>query len=166
MDTPIISSHQGRVDERSLGDSYLKFQLTPKTPAILAMEYMQEVLIVPNRRITPMPNMAECILGLLNRRNRVLCAIDLAQMLKLQPLDLHPQQYNVVIVRVGQVPLGLVVQEIHGAARFAPESIQPSTGLVTSFLSAYLHGCILQNQEILLVLNAAAIVSSPLLRNN
>lgn len=165
MDTPIIPSPLNQED-KSLGDSYLKFQLTSQTPAILAMEYIQEVLVVPAARITLMPNVPECVLGLLNRRNRVLWVIDLAQMLKLQPPEINPQQYNVVIIRVGQLPLGLIVYEISGVARFKTEDIQSDKGLFTSFLNTYLDGCIMQNKEILLVLNAKAIIYSPLLHNS
>lgn len=160
MDTPILTS-QINQEDKSLGDSYLKFHLDPQTPAILAMEHVQEVLLIPPRRITPMPNMPECVLGLINRHNRVVWGIDLAQMLSLQPLSTNAQHYNVVIVKVGKSPLGLVVQEVKGLTRFTPDSIQAPTGLVNSFLTSYLHGCILQQQEVLLVLNAKAIMVSP-----
>lgn len=165
MDTPIIAPHLNQVD-RTLGDTYLKFQLEQQTPAILSMEHAQEVLIVPAGRITPMPNMPECVLGLLNRRNRVLWVIDLAQMLQLQPLDTNVQQYHIVIIRVGQVPLGLVVQEVKGVTRFTLDCIQSPMGLVTSGLTPYVHGCILQQKEIILVLDAEAIVHSPILHSD
>jgi twitching motility protein PilI len=137
-----------------------------ETAAILSIEYAQEVLIVPVGRITPMPNMPNCVLGLLNRRNRVLWVIDLGQMLNLQPLNTNAQQYNIAIIQVEQVPLGLVVQEVKGVTRFTPGCIQSPQGIVTSGIMPYLHGCILQQKEILLVLNAEAIVSSPILHNN
>lgn len=165
MDTSIIVPQMNQIDT-TLGNTYLRFYLEHQTPAILSMEYAQEVLIVPVGRITPMPNMAECVLGLLNWRNRVLWAIDLAQMLNLQPLDTTAQQYHMAIIRVGQVPLGLVVQEVKGVTQFTPDCIQSPMGLVTSGLMPYLHGCILQENEILLVLNAEAIVHSPILHSN
>lgn len=165
MDTPILASHLNQVD-RTLGDTYLKFQLEQQTPAILSMEQAQEVIIVPAGRITPMPNMPECVLGLLNRRNRVLWVIDLAQMLQLQPLDTNVQQYHIVILRAGQGPLGLVVQEVKGVTRFTLDCIQSPMGLVTSGLTPYVQGCILQHKEIILVLDAEAIVHSPILHSD
>lgn len=165
MDNPILAPHLNQVD-RTESDTYLRFQLDRQTPAIVSMEHTQEVLVVPFRRITPMPNMPKCVLGLLNWRNRVLWVIDLAQMLKLQPLDTTAQQYHMAIIRVGQVPLALVVQEVKGVTRFTPDCIQSPLGLVTSGLMPYLHGCILQQKEILLVLNAEAIVHSPILHSD
>lgn len=140
------------------GDRYLKFHLDNGNPAILAMEHVQEVLVVPPRRITPMPNMPECVMGLLNRRNRVVWVIDLAQALSLQPLGSSTGQYSVVIIQVNQITLGLLVLEVNGVTHFAPNVIQAPTELVTSPLITYLHGCIYEQEEVLLVLNTEAIV--------
>ncbi len=152
--------------EKSPDDRYLKFHLEQQIPAILAMEHVQEVLIIPARRITPMPNMPESVLGLLNRHNRVLWVIDLAQLLSLQPLGTNAQQYKVIIIQVKKITLGLLVQEVKGVAHFRHDLIQAPAKLVTSALIPYLSGCIFQEQELLLVLSAEAIVLSPTLYRN
>lgn len=162
MDTFTLAP-QPPQQHKKLEDAYIAFQLAQQTPAVLAMEHAQEVLVVPVGRVTPMPNKPECVLGLLNRHSRVFWVINLAQMLKLQPLDTSTQQYTIVIVRVGQVPLGLVVQEVKGVTRFQPDFIQSPEGLVGANIIPYLHGCILQDQERFLVLNTTAIVNSPIL---
>ncbi len=165
MDT-IIRAPQPNMLDRNLQNTYLRFQLEQHTPAIIAVEYVQEVLIVPAGRLTPMPNMPKYVLGLLNRRNRVLWVIGLAQMLNLQAFDPDTKQYDMAIIRVGQVTLGLVVHAVKDVTRFTPDYIQSVQGLVTSALAPYLHGCILQQKEILLVLNAEAIVHSLALHSN
>lgn len=148
-----------------IGDIYVRFQIDVHTPAILSMELVQEVLIIPVARITLMPNMPECILGLLNRRNRVLWVIDLAQMLNLQPVDANAQQYHVIIIRVEQVSLALIVQEVKGVTRFTPDCIQSTVELDASNITPYINGYILQQQETLLVMNAEAIRHSSILRS-
>jgi twitching motility protein PilI len=153
-------------EEKSSSDSFLKFHLEQQTPCILAMAQVQEVLIVPSRRITPMPNMPKCVLGLINRRNRVLWVIDLALMLNLQPLGTNVQQYNLIIIQAKQITLGLLVQEVKGVTHFAPELIQAPTELVTSALIPYLSGCIVEEQGVLLVLSAEAVVLAPTLYRN
>ena len=165
MDT-IIRTPQPHLLETNLQETYLRFQLEQHTPAILAVEYVQEVLIVPTRRLTPMPNMPKYMLGLLNRRNRVLWVIDLAKMLNLQAFDADTRQYNIAIVQVGQVSLGLVVHAVKDVTRFTRDRVQSVQGLVTTALAPYLHGCILQQKEIMLVLNAEAIVHSLALHSN
>lgn len=157
MDTQILAPQLNQV----VDDVYVRFQINDHTPAILSMEYVEEVLIVPLTRITPMPNMPECVLGLINRRNRVLWVIDLAQVLNLQ-LDTNTQQYQMVIIQVG-VPLALVVQEVKSVTRFTPDCIQSTVELVASDITPYINGCVVQEQETLLVINAEAIMQSPIL---
>lgn len=154
MDTQILAPQLNQV-----GDIYVRFQVELHTSAILSMEYVQEVIIVPVDRITPIPNMPECITGLLNRRNRVLWVIDLAQLLNLQPVDTNVQQYHIIIIRVGQVPLALIVQEVKGVTRFVADCIQSPVALDASNITPYINGYILEQQETLLVMNAEAIVS-------
>lgn len=146
------------------GDSYLNFYLNKHSLAALSMAHAQEVIVVPLSRLTLMPNMAECVLGLLNRRNRVIWVVSLAGLLNLQKPNTIAGQYQIVIVRVGQISLGFVVQEVKGVTRFPAESIQAPVD-VNSEIAAYLNGCIAQTNETLLVLNAEAIVRSPNLKH-
>jgi len=152
--------------QQKVGKAYLKFQLDQLTPAVLSMPHVQEAIVVPARRITLMPNMPACVLGLLHQRGQVLWTINLPQMLNLQTLNLDVSHYNIIIVRVGNIPLGLVVQEVKGVMRSPSNAIQSPVGVVAPTLVPYLQGCILQPQEVLLVLDAEAIVHSPILRSN
>lgn len=154
MDTQILAPQLNQI-----GDIYVRFQVNSHTSAVLSMEYVQEVIIVPVERITPIPNMPECIIGLLNRHNRVLWVIDLAQLLNLQPVGTNVQQYHIIIIRVSQVPLTLIVQEVKGVTRFVADCIQSPVALDASNLTPYINGYILEQQKTLLVMNAEAIVS-------
>lgn len=113
-----------------------------------------------------MPNMPECVLGLLNRRNRLVWVIDLPQALNLQPIGNNTQQYSIVIIQIKQMTLGLLVQEVTGVTHFQPHLIQAPTELVTSTLMPYLSGCVSLEQEVMLVLNTEAVVFSPILYKN
>ncbi len=129
------------------------------------MSRAQEVVVLPVGRLTPMPNMQPFIMGLLNRRSKVLWTIDLALMLGLPAVESNVQHYNIVIISNGSASLGLIVQAVESVMRLTPESIQSPLGQVSSNLVPYLRGCSLQEQEILLVLDAEAIMLSPLLHN-
>lgn len=147
-------------NKKNLGDSYLKFQFGQKTPAVLSMNRAQEVVILPVHRLTPMPNMPAHVMGLLNRRSHVLWVIDLARMLGLPPVEMNVQHYNVVIIRSESASLGLIVQAVEGVVRLTHEGIQSPLGQVSAGLVPYLRGCLLQEQEILLVLDTEAIIRS------
>lgn len=146
-----------------IGDRYLSFYLDRQTPALLLMEYAQEVIIVPKTRISPMPNMPECVLGLLNRRNKILWVINLAQMLNLLETEPIAQQYQIVIIQVKQIKLGLVVQSVKGVTYFPNHCRQAPTELSTG-IAPYVSECITQGEEILIVLDAEKITNSPNLK--
>jgi positive phototaxis protein PixI len=143
--------------------AYLKLQLDPQTQAALPMDFAQEVLTVSAGRLTFMPNMPSCVLGLLNQRSRVFWMVDLPQLLEFQSLSLDTQQYNVIIVRVGNFALALAVLTVKGVVRFGVEAIQSPIGTVSAGLTPYLRGWIPQEKEILLVLDPQAILTAPIL---
>ncbi len=163
---PLTLALQSNQSKKDLGDPYLSLQLDSQTAAVLPMEHAQEVLVVPVERIVPMPNMPECVLGLLNQRSRVFWAIDLPQMLELQPIDRDVQQYNIAIVRVENVPLGLVVQEVKGVMRLSADALQSPIGAFAPSLTPYLRGWVQQKSDALLVLDAKAIMRSPILHGD
>ena len=143
---------------KNQGDTYLKFQLAKQTPAVLSMTQAQEVILLAPSRLTPMPNMPAYVMGLLNRRYRVLWVIDLARMLRLPGVETNIQQYNIVIIRNQSATLGLIVTTVEGVIRLTSECIQSPLEQVSSSIVPYLRGCILQEQEILLLLDAEVIM--------
>ncbi|MGL5879481.1 MAG: chemotaxis protein CheW, partial [Xenococcaceae cyanobacterium] len=100
-------------------------------------------------------------LGLLYQRSRVFWVIDLPQALDLTPVDRDLQKYYVAIVKVKNVPLGLVVPEIKGISRIVEQQISSPTGSVASGLIPYLKGCVIQDKEVLPILDPEAIATSP-----
>jgi len=159
MDTSALALRTNPIpNKKNLGDSYLKFQLGQQTPAVLSMSRATEVVVLPVDRLTPMPNMAPFVMGLINRRSRVLWLVDLARMLNLPGVETNVQHYNVVIISNESMSLGVIVQSVEGIVRLMPDSIHSPLGHVSSALVPYLRGCILQEQEILLVLDAEAIL--------
>lgn len=148
----------------SLGDGYLKFQVNRQTTAVLSMRHTQEAIVVPIESVTSMPGMPACILGLTNWRSRIVWTIDLPRLLNLESLETRLRQYNAIIVRVDTFLLALVVDEILGTTKFMPDEIRSPIGQVASSLVPYLRGCVVQQKENLLVLDAQAIVHSSVLR--
>ena len=165
MTNSITPSLENNLTPNNVDLPYLQLQLGEQTTAVVPMNDTQEVLTVPSRRITVMPNMPHCILGLLNQRSRVIWVVDLSQMLERQAIDRNLRQYQMAIIRVKDFPLGLVVPRIQGIVRLSVEAIQSPVGNVASGLVPYLQGCCLQQDKILLVLDAEAIINSPLLQS-
>jgi twitching motility protein PilI len=147
-------------------DSYLKFELNQQTGAVLSISHTQEAIVIPVTSVTAIPNMPPCILGLMNWRSHIIWVVDLPKMFNLESLDYRLRQYNIIIIQIKSMIVGVVVQEIQGTTKFTVDDIRSPVGQVASSLVPYLCGCIVQQEEILLVLDAVHILQSEILRIN
>ncbi|MBD2233638.1 chemotaxis protein CheW [Phormidium tenue] len=143
-----------------LTHSYLRFTLGTQ-PALLPTRQVQEAIATPAARITPMPNMPPALLGLINRRSRVLWVVDLALLLGLPTAYPNSQQYNLVLMQLGTVALGLRVSQIDGILSLSPQHMQPAPTHVPPGLVPFLRGCVLQEGEVLLGLDGEALLRAP-----
>lgn len=146
--------------QKAPGDAYLKFEIAQGIQAVISMHQVQEVLVLPPQRLTAMPNMPTCILGLTHRRGRVLWAADLAKLLEIGSLDPSPRQYDLMILRTATTTIAIAVQRVDGILSIAPETIQPPPSHIAVNLLTYLQGCVLQSQDFLLVLDAESILQA------
>jgi positive phototaxis protein PixI len=165
----VVSSALSLTQTRSqkpAGDAYLRFELGRGVQAAFLMKQVQEVLVLPPHRLTAMPNMSDCILGLTNRRSRVLWVADLVKLLAIGALPPSPQQYDLIILRSKSTSVAVAVRRVDGILWVDPETIQEPPNHVATSLIPYLRGCVLQSPEILLVLDAEAILQSSVLQGH
>ena len=146
-------------DRQLIGEAYLKFQLAPRVPAVFAARSVEEATVISPAQVTTIPNMPPCMLGLVNRRNRVIWIANLVRLLGMPLPDRPHQQYSTVIVKAGS-SLGLMVEAIDGIVHLSAEDLQPPPAQVNPILVPYLRGCAIQNDQILLVLDAEAVLQS------
>ncbi|MGF1567363.1 MAG: chemotaxis protein CheW [Nodosilinea sp.] len=146
-----------------LTQSYLRFNLGPQA-ALLPTRQVQEAIIMPVVRITPMPNMPSALLGLINRRSQVLWVADLALLLGLPVAFPNTQQYNLVLMQTGSVVLGLRVHQIDGILSTPLNHIQPPPAHLPVSLVPFLRGCVLHEGDVLLVLDADSLLRAPVLQ--
>lgn len=151
--------------QKTIGDPYLKVKLNAHTIAVLEMPYILEAIVLPARRLTPIPNMPPCVLGLTNRRSQILWVLDLPRLLDMATSPTIGQQHSAVIVKAGSTSVGLVVQQVEGVTWLQPGEVQPPLGQVSTTLLPYLQGCVLKQRDLFLLLNIEAIVQSPVLHH-
>jgi positive phototaxis protein PixI len=148
--------------QKKLGTAHLRVRLDAETPVAIAMEAAQAAVTIPTQRITPMPNMPKHVLGLINRRSKVLWVMDLPRMLGLTPLNLRRPELNVVFLEVDQQQLAFAVPQIEGVMRFMPEEVISPLGNFSATLVPYLQGWLPYKKDLLLVLSARSLVITPL----
>ena len=144
-------------------NGYLKFQLNQQTGAVLSISHTQEAIVTPVTSVTAIPNMPSCVLGLMNWRSHIIWIVDLPKMFNLESLDYRLRQYNIIVIQMKSMILGVVVQEIQGTTKFTVDDIRSPVGQVASSLVPYLCGCVVEQEEILLVLDAVHILESAIL---
>lgn len=143
--------------------SHLQFSLGQQS-AGLPTHQVLEAITVPAASLTPMPNMPPAMLGLINRRSQVVWVTDLALLLGMPVVYPNSQQYHLVVLQINQVVLGLRVQEIDGIISIPPNQVCAAPAHVPRGLLPYLRGCFLQGSEVLLVLDAEAVLRAPALQ--
>lgn len=149
------------------GKTYLRVQLTTKNLVGFALNQTSEVIRIPSRRLAAMPNLPECVLGLVNHRNRVLWTVDLAALLGFPPLNAFCPLYPAVVVRNAHKSLAFAVQEVKGIWHTDAEVLPPPK-TVPNHLLPYLAGVVHQSPETLLLIDPLALLhsSDSLLRKN
>jgi positive phototaxis protein PixI len=147
-------------DQDNLGKSYIQFRLDSNSVGLISTEYAREVMDVPVQQLTPIPNMPSAVLGLMNWRSLAIWAVDLPQLMGGARLGMGMQQYHMMVVRTTETPLALVVPEVEGVVRLQSEQIVSPVGLTPAGVVPFLQGCVLQNNALLLVLDALAIAQS------
>jgi positive phototaxis protein PixI len=152
-----------RRSTRTTGDMFLRFQLDSQTSAVVPMQQTQEAIVLPAGRISIIPNLPSPVIGLFNRRSSLLWLVDLPEILGLEPIDRHTQNYDIALLKVEQTPLAVAVRSIQGVVRFAPEEIESPMGSFNPAFTPYLRGWILQEQEVVLVLDPDAIINAKVL---
>ena len=144
---------------------FLKFQLDAQTCAVVPMLQTQEAIVLPSGRVSVIPNLPAPVLGLFNRRSSLLWLVDLPEILGLEPIDRHVHSFDVVLLKVGQIPLAVAVKSIQGVVRFAQEEIESPIGSFNPAFTPYLSGWIVQAKELILVLEPEAIINAEVLTN-
>jgi positive phototaxis protein PixI len=150
------TNHQHKLN----GDPFLRLRLDDRTSAVIPMQETREAIVLPSSRVTPIPNLPSAILGLIDRRSRLLWLVDLPEMLGLTPLDRQRNSYDVALIQVKESALALAVEKIDGVTRFPHAEIRSPVGNFNPEFTPYLRGWILQGKEMILVLDPEAIINS------
>ena len=137
------------------GDAYIRFQLTSDMTALLSMEQVQESLLVEAEKITPLSDMPESVIGIMNSRDRVFCVFDLAQLLALPSRLISLRQYQIIVLQtISKQPIymGLAVTSIQGIVRLPIEQIQSSLDAFPSNIAPYLWGAVNEEETMIPIL--------------
>jgi twitching motility protein PilI len=152
-----------------IGEAYLRFQLTTDIDALLPMKAVKESLLVNAEEIAPLPNLPPAAMGIMSSRNKIFCAIDLAQLLKLPSALNSYRRYHLIVVEIdligeskleSELFLGIAVDRIQGMTRLKPEQITPTTTKIAKNLSPYASSCLQNDNKEIVILDLHKILTA------
>ena len=146
------------------GLPYLSLQLNRDVTAAVQLKYTRETLVLPTERLTQIPNVHPCLMGLIEQRSNVFWVLDLPQFLGFAPIDATAIDLHIAILQIDNAFLGLGVNRIGRVVRFTEDEIVsplefPKTKIAIEAVP-FLRGCVAQSEasnEYLYVLDAEAI---------
>jgi len=151
------------------GLPHISLQLDRHVTVALQLKFVRETLVLSSERFTQMPNVHQCLMGLVEHRSNVFWVLDLSQLLGFTPLDSSAIETHIAILQIDGAFLGLGTYRIGRVFRFAETEILspqelPRTKIPVEILP-FLHGWITQPEDIdkiLYVLDAEAIALTSL----
>ncbi len=125
--------------------SFLSFTVNEQVSGLLPSLQLVEVLSVMTESIVPIAGTATAVMGVCNWRGEVLWLVDVGALLQGKRLcdrNLLLPQYDVIIAKSSEGPIGLVVEAIGQMCRIDPDEIRQSPPLIPALSTSlpYLQG--------------------------
>lgn len=96
--------------------------------------------IIRMQSITPVPRTPDFVEGVINLRGKVIPVIDLHKRFEL-PCGDETNDTRIIVVEVGEITVGMIVDSVSEVLRIASESIDPPPHVISSGVNtAYLRG--------------------------
>jgi purine-binding chemotaxis protein CheW len=113
--------------------------------------------IIKMQEITQLPQTPAYIKGVTNLRGTVLPVIDLRIRFGLETQE-HTRQTRVIIVTMGTVKVGLMVDGVSEVLRVSDESIEPLPPMINSVNSDFLKGIVRLEDRLLILLEVEKVL--------
>ena len=107
--------------------------------------------IIKMQAITQLPQTPSYVRGVTNLRGSVLPVIDLRTRFALEMKE-DMRQTRIIIVTMGQVKVGVVVDGVSEVLRVSEESLEPLPPMVNSVDSAFLKGIVRLEDRLIILL--------------
>lgn len=114
--------------------------------------------IIKVQAITQLPQTPNYVKGVTNLRGSVLPVIDLRTRFALETKE-DTRQTRIIIVTMGTVKVGVVVDGVSEVLRISDESIEPLPPLVNSVDSAFLKGIVRLENRLIILLELSKVLN-------
>lgn len=113
--------------------------------------------IIKIQEITQLPQAPYYVKGITNLRGTVLPVIDLRTRFGLEAQE-YTKQTRIMVVMMGKVKVGMVVDGVSEVLRISDEAIEPPPPMVTTVNSAFLKGIAKVEGRLIILLELAKVL--------
>lgn len=118
---------------------------------------VQEIIRV--QEITEIPRAPEFVEGVINLRGKIIPVIDLRKRFGLGAGE-HSKNTRIVVIKVGDIVVGMVVDAVSEVIRLNDEDIEPPSPIVASLDAEYIKGVGKIENKLIILLDTEKILSS------
>ncbi len=155
MNTGTDAATAQRAQTRQLGGKYLTFVLAEE-------EYGLEILkvreIIGMMDITAVPRTPEFVKGVINLRGKVIPVVDLRRKFGLPSVE-ATEQTCIIVVHVGQVEMGIVVDKVSEVLDIASEDIEPPPSFGVSVDTDFILGMGKAGNKVTILLDISRVLT-------
>lgn len=143
---------------KTRGEKMLLFTVAQEIFAIPLLQVQEVLGVVPHR---PLPGSPPHIIGLINRRRRVILIVELGMLLGMEPASV--ERPVMIICRHGKTLIALKVNSVDRVDTFLPTEIRPAPQLaVTSINPDLVSGIVEKDKKTIITLNLTPCFESVL----
>lgn len=132
---------------------FIEFSLGNEDYAIPLL-MVREVISVPDT--TPIPKSPAHFLGIMNLRGQVISVVDLRKKMKIEPLK--DKEEAVIIVDIGGMNIGVVVDSINKVLAFSSDDVSEMPEIETQVNTQYIFGVYKKESSLTVLLDIAKVL--------
>jgi len=140
---------------QELAGKYLTFYLGDEEYGIEILKVQE---IIGLLRITPVPNTAPSMRGVINLRGKVVPVVDIRERFGMRPVE-ATKQTCIIVVRTGEAEIGAVVDRVSAVVSIKAEEIEETPQMGASVDTSYLLGIGKTEGRVRLLLDIERVVS-------
>lgn len=110
-------------------------------------------------RVTPLPQAAHFLEGVINLRGEVIPVVDLRKRFEL-PVGKRDEQTRIIIVEILDSKVGLIVDSVTEVLRFSSDAIQPPPTRIAGTRTDLIEGVGKIDDRLLIILNLEKILTT------
>jgi len=113
--------------------------------------------IIRMQDITDIPRTPEFVEGVINLRGRIIPVIDLRKRFGLGVAE-QTQSSRIIVVEVGGVTVGMIVDSVSEVLRLATNNIEPPPAVISGVDAAYLRGVGKLDEQLIILLDLKKVL--------